>query len=156
VAASRCAGGVRVTSRSQALILMTSAFGALILAPLLMHFSYVRVGAFEEPDNPLQLDPERFALVSIGMPEEQVIEILGEPYSGPALDFAADGEVPDKTNREECEQQRDCACAAPVKMLYYYRGSLGESLKVFVGADGRVCCYNVSHSMYMSFGSVWH
>jgi hypothetical protein len=107
---------------------------------------------FREGGRPLPIDPARFALVKVGMPGSQVIEILGLPSEsrGPQTEPI---QVPPILNPEECSGHIPCQCEGPVTELFYYRGSLGQSLYVYIDRASAVCCYQRSNVMRMSMGS---
>ena len=111
-------------------------------------------GFLDHPEAPQSIDPGRFSLVSVGMPEAQVLEILGLPFEsrGPQTTPLP---VPDVLNPEECEGKIPCTCEGPVKELFYYRGSAGSSFFVYIDAVGTVCCYRHTQTLRMSSGNVW-
>lgn len=96
----------------------------------------------------VEVEPQRIAetrldAIQLGMPETRVRELLGEPFSTERL-TAPNPEVPDKTNREPCDEQSRCTCSGAVDVLFYYRGSAGVSLYVFIDARRSVCCLKES------------
>lgn len=112
-------------------------------------FAFFSESTTHRPERGRTVDTDRFVLVRVGMPEEHVVGLLGIPSEsrGPQLDPIY---VPPVLNPENCDGQIPCDCADPVKELFYYRGSLGESFYVYVDRFGEVCCYRRSHVARMS------
>ncbi len=134
-------------------LLVSMVVAMLVLGTVLLSMGlltdFFSEGTVHRPESGRRVDSDRFALVRVGMPEEHVVGLLGIPSEsrGPQLDPI---DVPPILNPENCDGHIPCDCADPVKELFYYRGSLGESFSVYVDRFGEVCCYQRSHVVRMS------